>query len=410
MITGYNDNFNRTVASGFGTATSGQVYSLQGTASQYSVTPGTANILPTATAERYGWVDRQTTDIDITGQVSLTGIPASNLMTVGFIFKRADVNNYYNATMLVATGGAISLRFSKGVGGGLSTVATVATGLTYVANVVYNLRVVSFWSNALQAHVLRSKLWVVGGTEPGGWMATATDATLTQYVAGNQAGPFARDEQASPGTITAKIQNVVAKTYGLAIPAGTDPMCADPSVAYPQQTVIQSLAVGADAAMTTLDPRISLAGLFPRVRVSASNFTVSPTTGSYNPVYNTTEFNIGTSTNLGYVPTSLLLPTGIWMVQFEFEMQGVLSLTDGQLQITGGPGFGGGPRINMRINATNANDNGRGGSGRVSYLCYSTDPASTVTVTSNVVFSNTLATYTVKYAALSAFKISDYFA
>src|SRR6185436_2726165 len=174
---------------------------------------------------------------------------------------------------------AISLRFSKGVGGGLSTVATVATGLTYVANVVYNLRVVSFWSNALQAHVLRSKLWVVGGTEPGGWMATATDATLTQYVAGNQAGPFARDEQASPGTITAKIQNVVAKTYGLAIPAGTDPMCptpsanprrtdpkfADPSVAYPQQTVIQSLAVGADAAMTTLDPRISLAGLFPRV-------------------------------------------------------------------------------------------------------------------------------------------------
>lgn len=407
MITGYNDTFNRTVSGGLGTATSGQAYTVFGTASQYSVAPSVASILPTATGDRFGYVDRQTSDIDITGQVALSGVPASNLMTVGFIIKRLDANNYYNATMMVATGGAISLRFSKVVAGSLSTITTVATGLTYVANTFYNLRVAVYWSNNLQAHVLQSKLWVVGGTEPGGWLASVTDAGLTQYTAGTGAGVFARDEAAAPGAVTAKIQNVAAKTYGLPVPATTDPMCNDPAITYPDQPVLQSLAQAADAVMTGIEPSVTLAGLFPRVRVSASNWSL----GGFTTVpFNTTEYNVGTGTNLGLDSQNLYLPAGIWVVMFEVEMANSSPTDYGQMGINAGSFNAANAVGNFRIPVGQLNDDGSGGTGHLSTLTISTDPAAYVKVNATLLpVLGSASSYTVKYSALSAFRISDYF-
>ena len=407
MITGYNDNFNRTVASGFGTATSGQVYTVAGTASQYNVVPSEARILPTATGERFGWVDRQTSDIDITGQVALTAIPATNLMTVGFVIKRTVAgNDYYNATMMVAAGGAVSLRFSKVVGGALSTITTVATGITYVANTFYNLRVTIFWSDALQTNVLRSKLWAIGATEPGGWQVSTTDNSHTKYTAGTQAGPFARDEATVVGAVTAKIQNVVARSYGLPVPAGTDTMCADPAVAYPKQTALESLADAVDPIVAVLDQSAALAALFPRVRVSLAN--VSFTFSQLSMSFTSTEFNIGTSTNLAFDPTAIYLPVGVWLVMLEAQMVEASVSDFGQLVLNGAS-----PNnafTHMRFNEVELNSDGVGGTGHVSCLVNSTDPAGTIKMTAQLVQNNGAPTYTVRYAALSAIKISDYFA
>lgn len=406
MITGYNDVFNRTVSGGLGTATSGQAYTVTGTASQYSVAPGTASILPTAVGDRMAYVDRLTSDIDITGQVALSGIPATNLMTVGFVFKRSSSAEYYSATMMVAAGGAISLRFSKVTGGGLSTILTVATGLTYVANTFYNLRVVGYWSSGLQSNVLRSKLWAVGATEPGGWMAATTDASQTQYSAGSQAGLFARDEATVSGAVTAKIQNVAATSYGLPVPASADTMCADPAVAYPKQTALESLADAIDAASVAFDPLADLAALFPRVRVSASNFTTT-TNGSQIPTWTTVEFNVGTDTNLGY-SNGLRLPAGIWLVTLEVQMAPAAG--DGYAQISV---FGGNPTqfgdASMRTSTFQNNMESQGGSGHASVLVYSTDPENFVTANGNIA-PEVATTYTYLYAALTAIKISDYFA
>jgi hypothetical protein len=407
MITGYNDNFNRTVAAGFGTATSGQVYTVFSTASQYNVTPGTATILPSAAGDRYGYVERRTSDIDIRGQVALSAIPATNLMTVGFIMKR-DVsgNNYYNATMMVAAGGAISLRFSKNVTG-VSTITTVATGLTYVANTVYNLRAAIYWSNALQTNVLQSKLWIAGGTEPGGWMVSTTDLSHTQYSAGTLAGIMARDEATVIGAVTAKIQNVVATSYGLPIPSGTlDPMCYDPAIAYPKQTALESLADATDLVMTSFDPFANLAQFFPRVRVSNSNVVLN-TAVNTTATWASTEFNVGTGTNLGYDAQGLLLPYGIWLATLEVQLNPAAS-DFLQINITGGLGPPEYAYTQMRSNALQANLDAQGGSGHVSTLIYSNDPALNVRVTA-AYNPNTATPYTVRYAALSAIKISDYF-
>lgn len=405
--TGYADNFGRTVANGLGAATSGQTYTLNGVATQFSVAPNTAAIAITSTGDKYGVVDLGSQNVDITGQVSFSAIPASNLATAGFVSKWSSSANYYSGTMMVATGGAISLRFSKVVAGGLTTIATVATGLTYVANTFYNLRYQIYWSRALQTNVMSLKLWVVGGTEPGGFQATTTDAAFTDYTAGTQVGIYGRDESTVSGTITTRYRAVLARSYNLPMPSSADPMCMDPAIAFPDQTALESLADAVDAAMVTIDPFVSLAQLFPRVRVSNSNLPYN-TALSPNLTFNATEFNVGTDTNLGYDNTAIYLPVGIWMVSFEIQLAEAASDYIFVTPFSTGPSIGT-PAIEIRSNANQANDQGVGGTGHMSSLTYSTDPTTPLQYAVGLLANNGATTYTIKYMALSAIKISDYF-
>jgi hypothetical protein len=405
--TGYADVFGRTVANGLGSAASGQAYTLGGVATQFSVAPGTASIAPSVLGNPMGIVDAGSGLFqDITGRVALGAIPATNLATVGFVAKANTVANCYLGTMMVATGGAVSLRFSKLVAGGLVTLSTTAvSGLTYVANTFYNLRFQAYWSRLLQANVLSMKLWAVGATEPGGWMATfSTDASFTDYTAGQQAGLYARDESSVLGTITAKFQAVTLLSYGLPMPATSDPMCYDPALAYPKQTALKSLADAADTAVSALDPLASLAGLFPRVRVSLSNKIIPA--GTITLSYDTTEFNIGTSTNLSYDATSLYLPVGIWMATFEIKLvQSPSDFIELHLFASGNASI----FDDMRANPVHTGDSGVGGTAHVSGVFVSTDPTTPKKVGAVWFPNNTAFNYTITYMALSAIKVSDYF-
>jgi len=407
--TGYSDTFNRTVANGLGTATSGQVYTLSGVATQFSVAPSQASIAIATSGEKIGYIDFQTQDVDITGQVAFTAIPATNLATAGFAAKLSSPSNYFVGSMMVAAGGAISLRFSKLVAGSLVTISTTATGLTYVANTFYNLRYSIFWSRTLQTNVMQLKLWVVGGTPPGGWMATATDPSFTDYTAGRSVGIHARDESTVAGTITTRYRSVLASSYNLPMPATTDPMCYDPAITYPKQTALESLADAADAAMATIDPLTSLAGLFPRVRVSNSNVPIDTATFGGTLVFNATEFNVGTDTNLGYDNTSLYLPVGIWLVTFEIRLTEAASNYLSLFAFGTGPAIGE-PAVNFRSNAVQTNDLGVGGCGHMSMLTYSTDPTTPIQYGMTMFPNNLATTYVIQYMALSAIKVSDYFA
>jgi len=404
IVTGYADTFGRTVASGLGSATSGQAYTLFGAAAQFSVTPSTATIAPSSSGDKFGYVDNRTQDLDITGQVALTAIPATNLATVGFVGKLPTVSNYFVGSMMVATGGAISLRFSKVVSGSLVTISTTATGLTYVANTFYNLRYRIFWSQALQTNVMQLKLWALNTTQPGGWMATATDPSLTQYTAGTQVGIHTRDESSVIGAVAAKFQNVASLTYSLPLPASTDPMCYDPAIAYPKQTSLESLADAADTALAALDPLAALAGLFPRVRVSNTNLAI---TGLNTVTYNATEFNVGTPTNLGYDPQGIYLPVGIWLATYEIQLTEAAS--DYLLVNFNADSAGGSVFMDMRSNPSQSNDQGVGGTGHMSKLVIVTNPAVAQKV-SVTLTPNSATAYTATYTALSAIKISDYFA
>lgn len=402
--TGYADTMGRTVSNGLGSATSGQAYTLFGTASQFSVAPNVATIAPSSSGDKFGYVDNQTSDVDITGQVALTAIPATNLATVGFVAKLSSSSNYYVGSMMVATGGAISLRFSKVVSGGLVTIATVSTGLTYVANTFYNLRFSIRWSQALQTNVLQSKLWVLNGTVPGGWMAATTDNALGVYVAGTNVGIHARDESTVVGSVSAKIQNVATLSNHLPIPATTDPMCNDPAIAFPDQTAIESLADAVDSAMAALNPRVALAGLFPRVRISSTNQQITNATANLPP-FQSQEFNIGTPTDLGLDSTSIYLGVGIWMVTYELMLNPAAS--DWLWAQINGPANAN--IVTMRSSPTHTGADA-GGCAHMSVPVIVTDPTTPTRCSITLTLNNSAATYVIAYMALSAIKISDYFA
>jgi hypothetical protein len=569
--TGYSDTFNRTVSNGLGTATSGQVYTLSSTATQYNVAASTATILPSVGGDLTGTVDNQTQDADISGRVALSAIPATNSAQVGLVAKWASSNNYYFANMLVLAGGAISIRLSSRISGVGGTVKTVATGLTYVANTFYNMRFQVYWSAPLQTNILSAKLWLTGTTEPTGWTVTGTDAGLDPYFSGTQVGIMGRDDSTVLGTITTKYRSVSTVSYDLPMPDVADPMCAAPgasstgfcsiavadggfesgdpaadgwrveggtlaadnaivhsgtwsalvtavgspgqlilrnasvvavspgglvnaqmwvwspvdatilavidyyaaanaylssdsvsysvrantwtqlvsrgagapattvrveygptifgpsngtimraddldiqgpctttALTYPPETALQLLAEASDTAMASLDPLTSLAALFPRVRISTSNLVINTATFS-SLTYSTTEFNVGTNTDLGYDNTALYLPTGVWLVTYEIRLAEAAS---NYIQISV---FGTVPSVSqvfvdMRSNAAQSNDQSVGGCGHISVLTYSTDPTTPIQVAVSFLANNTATTYTVQYMALSAIKISDYFA
>lgn len=407
MITGYADTFQRTSSNGWGTSSSGHVYTLyNGASSAYSVAAGVGSIAMTTTGNYDAAVDRQTSDIDITGQVALSAIPSTNLATAGFTAKQSTNQNYYIGSFMVQTVGLMSLRISKVVSGSLITLnSTLIPGLgTYTAGTYFNIRFQCYWSNLLQTNVLNIKVWAIGGTEPGGWLVSITDSSITQYASGTQAGVHARDEQTSPN-ITARFQNVVAKTYGLPVPASTDPMCQDPAVAYPDQTAIQSLAVAADSALITLDPLADLAALYPRVRVSANN--VSYNMAALSTIqYDTTEFNIGTSTNLGYDNQQVYLPVGLWVLSAEIRLA-VAADNPLYMDIYGGSGPSQG-FTNFRSHTQQGVDS-IGGTGHTSMLTWNTDPSSPIQCGIQFGSFASQPIYTIVYAALTAIKISDYF-
>lgn len=406
--TGYVDTFNRTVGAGsLGVADSGQAYTLAGVAANFSVAPGTASIAISAVGNSVGIVDVGSgLFIDISGRVAISSIPASNLATAGFVSRASGVNNWYAGSLMVATGGAMSLRISKVVAGALITLTTVALGTTYVANTFYNLRFQDYWSRTLQNGVLSVKAWALGTTEPGGWGATViNDATFTDYNGGQQAGIYGRDESTVLGTITTKFQNVVSRSYNLPVPASADTMCADPAITYPKQTALESLADAADAAMATIDPLLSLATLYPRVRVSNSAVVLTNQI-AFNASFNALEFNIGTTTNLGYNAQTIALPVGVWLLTLEIRLTSP-SANSLQVQIYGGQG---GTLTYMRPWPSQSNDQGVSGTIHLSTLAYVSDPTTPSQYGVTIFPTNTATTESISYMALSALKVSDYFA
>lgn len=405
--TGYTDLFGRTVSGGLGAATSGQTYTLAGgTAAQYSVGSNVGSIAVNASGNWLGYVDRQTADFDLTGQVALSAVPATNQTLVGFTAKQTGSTSYYIGSLMVSSLAVMSLRISKVISGTLTTLTTLLVpGLgTYSAGTYFNIRFQCYWSNLLQANVLNIKIWAVGSTEPGGWLVSTTDNSITQYTSGTQAGLYARDEASSPGN-TARFKNVVALSYGLPMPATTDPMCNDPAVAYPDQTALQSLAQAADTVMVGLDPKVSLAALWPRVRISVAGATI-PQNKDLSVSFTNTEFNIGTNTNLGYDTQALYLPVGIWMVTFEVQLADATSFSMAA-DIVGAIYPASGAPFYMRSNPAHSNDLGVGGTGHFSALSVCTDPLTPNRI--YVTLGGGTNSYNCTYAALTAIKISDYF-
>lgn len=169
------DTFTRTVVDGWGTMDTGQTWTItQGTAANFSVSGGTGKhshnpfglfhttIAPFSSA-----------DVSMRADFALDQVPSGDNAFVFYTARVASTQTFYTARVQIASGGAMTLSVRKRIAGVETQLGTFATGLTYVAGIVYRLRF------AVQGDDLMAKVWLASGSEPAGWQTTASDTDLT---------------------------------------------------------------------------------------------------------------------------------------------------------------------------------------------------------------------------------------
>lgn len=196
-VTNFNDLFDRTVSNGFGTTTSGQAYTVSGTASDYAVAAGvgtqsngTVNSLRTAV------FDTGSTDFDFTVDTVLAiGTATGNSATQWVLGRYFDGSNYYIARLDLTTSATLNLVLAKRVLGvltvGLGT-GSVQVGSTHNGGETWRVR----FSGT--GHSLKAKAWQTTDPEPSSWQATATDPELTT---GTSVGVGSRLETGNSNTL-----------------------------------------------------------------------------------------------------------------------------------------------------------------------------------------------------------------
>lgn len=169
------DTFTRTVASGFGTATTGQAWTVVGTASEYNVVGGATARMTTGTVNvlLIAHLDSGATDIIVQGTVSIPVVPTGAGISARVIGRMTDTGNYYEAILTVGLSGATTLMISRRVAGvGTTVVSAVSVGTHSAGNA---------WTIRLQVVGPRmaAKAWRVLDPEPSGYQLFGFDSSLT---------------------------------------------------------------------------------------------------------------------------------------------------------------------------------------------------------------------------------------
>ncbi len=188
------DDFDRTAASGWGTATSGQAWTTSGGSSaDYSVADG-AGIHSVATLDtnRFTLITPPSNTADFSLAVSIS-TPVLATGTQGhqayLIARHLDASNYFGARLELRPDQSVHLSLIRLVAGAPGTYPAVDTGLTHEADVPIRLRFEG------QGATLRARAWLASEPEPTTWQTTHLDNSI---LTAGQVGIRTRSSPATP--------------------------------------------------------------------------------------------------------------------------------------------------------------------------------------------------------------------
>jgi hypothetical protein len=203
------DLFTRVVASGWGTATSGQAWTASGgSASDYSVNGSTGNIL-LSTTNVYRLTRAATFSVrDVNGYVEISSdTAASGADHWGSLFLRDNGSgDQLYGEINFAIDGSVKLILTSVVSAVHTVLGTVTFAGRYIPGTKVKLRLLAFGS------AFKGKAWLDGDVEPADWLIqVATTANGVAGLVGTRsiAGP------GSPTTITVSYDNLLVSNYDL---------------------------------------------------------------------------------------------------------------------------------------------------------------------------------------------------
>jgi PKD repeat protein len=180
------DAFNRTVASGLGTADLGGAWTTTGgTAANYSVSGGVGRLSGTAagasrTALLAG-VSQTNTVVDTS--ISLSNAASGSGTYVSILGRRVGTNNDYRVKLRFNANGTVSVILGRTVAGTEANLAGLNTlpGVNYVPGQVLRVKLQTTGTGTT---ALAAKVWVAGTAEPAAWTLQATDTSAALQTAG----------------------------------------------------------------------------------------------------------------------------------------------------------------------------------------------------------------------------------
>ncbi len=181
------DAFNRTVASGLGTADLGGAWTSIASAANLSVGSGVAkfNMATTTSAPGAYLGGVSSSDSDITVTMSSNKAGTGNGIYVYVIGRRTGTNNEYRARLRLLSTGAVAESITKLAGTATESLVTseqTVPGLgTYTPGDQLNVRFVVTGTGTTS---LKLKVWKVGTTEPVAFQQTASDTTASLQAPG----------------------------------------------------------------------------------------------------------------------------------------------------------------------------------------------------------------------------------
>lgn len=168
------DTFTRTTASAWGTADSGQTWTVTGSAADYSVGSGYAVAAqPSTGIAHLTLITAPGPDTDLYADVATDVLAAGASLFSGLLLRAVDNNNHYMLRLDFNTSAGIVATLRKRVSGTETQLATYTSPLTHVAGTFYRARFRAEGSD------LKAKVWLASGPEPSLWKLEATDTALT---------------------------------------------------------------------------------------------------------------------------------------------------------------------------------------------------------------------------------------
>ncbi|WP_253259321.1 PKD domain-containing protein [Subtercola boreus] len=171
------DSFQRTVASGFGSADAGGAWTKQGAATDLAVNNGSAVFkLGAAGSQTGAYLNSVSqTDTDMRVQFSLDKAATGGGTYLYAIARKASTNNEYRATIRLKNNGtaAVSLTALKGSATAVTIANEVVVPGSVVAGTKLSVRVQVTGTNPT---TVKAKVWPAGTTEPTDWTVQATDS------------------------------------------------------------------------------------------------------------------------------------------------------------------------------------------------------------------------------------------
>lgn len=168
------DTFERTVTGGWGTADSGQAWTVEaGDAATFNVSGGTARQDLSDTGS-HTTISGMTpvADVDATVTMTFPAVAAGAAYTTGLILRHQDPSTYYHVRAIAFTN-TMGLWLTKVTTAGQSDITTDTYLGAYTAGQQWTLRA------RLQGATLEAKMWPTLDAEPDGWQVTGTDSEIT---------------------------------------------------------------------------------------------------------------------------------------------------------------------------------------------------------------------------------------